>query len=346
MDPSPDRFAATPSQREGDRPRIIAVDPRDPDDAAIEEAVAVLLGGGLVAFPTETVYGLGADALDAKAVERVYAAKGRPAVNPLIVHVDTVERAKLLAERWPAAAEALSQAFWPGPLTLVLPKRATIPDIVTAGLGTVGLRLPAHAVAVALIRAVDRPLAAPSANRYTGVSPTRAEHVVRSLGDAVDLVLDAGPTDVGIESTVVRVGNDGVTLLRHGMITRAALESVVGPIRIAAGAVGEDAARASPGQSSRHYSPRAKVVLGPWAEAPRGGRTGVLLFATGDAPDAQFARRMPPEPDTYARELYAAFWDADAEGCDILIVEEPPDDPRWQAVRDRLARAAATSLPA
>ena len=322
-------------------PRVIRVDREQPDPVAISEAAEILARGGLVAFPTETVYGLGADALDAAAVRRIYDAKGRPSANPLIVHVDSVERARSLAREWPPKAQALADAFWPGPLTLVVAKRPKIPDEVTAGLDTVGLRQPSHPVAIALIRAADRPLAAPSANRYTGVSPTRAEHVLQSLGDAVDLVLDAGPTDVGIESTVVAVHGERATLLRYGMVSLAQLESVIGSVATAAGAVDDATPRPSPGLSVRHYSPRAEVVLSrSQALDGAGPHDGVLAFEGATTGLAKFVRRMPGNPGDFARLLYQAFWDADAAGCERLWVEEPPDDPEWRAVRDRLERAS------
>ena len=190
----------------------------------------MLRAGGLVAFPTETVYGLGADALDPAAVRRIYEAKGRPAFNPIIVHVASIEHARRLARQWPAHATRLAQRFWPGPLTLVVPKDVTVPDIVTAGLDAVGIRVPAHPVALALIRAADLPVAAPSANRFTQLSPTSADHVAQALGDRIDVLLDGGPAQVGIESTVVDLTGPMPRLLRPGMISIASLEEVVGPV--------------------------------------------------------------------------------------------------------------------
>jgi L-threonylcarbamoyladenylate synthase len=217
--------------------------------------------GGLVAFPTETVYGLGADALDPAAVRRIFEAKGRPAFNPVIVHVADIEHAKRLTRRWPATATRLANHFWPGPLTLVLPKDISVPDIVTAGLDAVGIRVPAHPVALALIRAADIPVAAPSANRFTQLSPTTADHVAQALGDRVDILLDSGPAQVGIESTVVDLTGAVPRLLRPGMLSRAQLEAVVGPLRQDDAEPSGDAPRLSPGQVERHYAPRAALEL-------------------------------------------------------------------------------------
>src|SRR6476619_3276599 len=218
----------------------------------------LIRAGKLVAFPTETVYGLGANALDADAVRRIFEVKGRPATSPLIVHVDSVDMARRVAAKWPETAELLARAYWPGPLTLVLPKNACIPDIVTAGLPTVGVRMPAHPVALDLIRAAGVPVAAPSANRFTELSPTTAEHVRRSLGDAVDCVLDGGPTPVGIESTVISLAG-APTLLRPGMIPREALEALIGPVQMAGAMEG---AHPSPGMHPRHYAPRTPLIMG------------------------------------------------------------------------------------
>src|ERR1700736_6193048 len=200
------------------------------DQAAIEHAAALIRAGKLVAFPTETVYGLGANALDAVAVERIFAAKGRPRTSPLIVHVDSVEMARSFAARWPEAAGKLAQRYWPGPLTLVVPKQPQIPAIVTAGLPTVGLRMPAHPIALALIRAAGVPVAAPSANRFTELSPTTADHVRLSLGSDIDYILDGGPCSVGIESTVLSLAGRRPILLRPGGISRTELEAIAGPV--------------------------------------------------------------------------------------------------------------------
>jgi L-threonylcarbamoyladenylate synthase len=291
-------------------------------------AAALIRAGKLVAFPTETVYGLGANALDAAAVERIFAAKGRPKTSPLIVHVDSIEMARGLAAAWPAAAETLARRYWPGPLTLVLPKRAEVPDIVTAGLPTVGLRMPAHPLALELIRAAGVPIAAPSANRFTELSPTAASHVPEALAD---YVLDGGPARVGIESTVVSlVGAPAgeAMLLRPGVIPLPDLEALIGPIRIA-GAVGEGA-HDSPGMHERHYRPRTPLVLFRAGESLPAGR-GVRA-------------EMPADPREYAAALYETLHRLDAEGLDWIAVDEPPDAPEWAGVRDRLRRAAGSSF--
>src|SRR6185503_11209015 len=240
--------------------RRIEVDPLRPDEAIIRDAAAALRRGELVAFPTETVYGLGANALDAGAVDRIYAAKGRPSYNPLIVHLARAEDAQAVVAAWPQAAETLARAFWPGPLTLVLPKRETVPDAVTAGLTSVGVRVPRHAVAHALLVAAEIPVAAPSANRSMQVSPTTGAHVEKSLADAQGLILDAGSTPVGIESTVVDLTGDTPTLLRPGTIPLPELEALVGPMLIATAHAGSEARR-SPGMLDKHYAPRARVLL-------------------------------------------------------------------------------------
>lgn len=322
----------------------LRVDPDDPHAAAgaaaLERAAGVLRAGGLVAFPTETVYGLGANALDDDAVRRVYDAKGRPPTNPMIVHVADADAARALAASWPEEAERLAARFWPGPLTLVVPKRPEIGDIVTAGLPNVGIRVPRHPVAQAVLRAAGVPVAAPSANRFTGVSPTTADHVADSLGDAVDLIVDGGPCDVGIESTVVSLV-DGFVVLRPGMISVEELREVVPQIRVRASFLAIDVAHPSPGLSHRHYAPRARLRIESYRGAPS-DRTAALLYASDAAPGAARVTRMPRDPEAYARRLYAELHAADAAGCDFIIVEPLPTEPAWSAIRDRLARAAAS----
>lgn len=324
--------------------RIVPVDASSPDPAAIEEAASILASGGIVAFPTETVYGLGANALDADAVARIYEAKGRPATNPLILHVARVEQARELAAHWPQTAQRLADSFWPGPLTMVLQKTDRVPDAVTAGLRTFAVRMPDHPVARALLRQCDFPVAAPSANRYTGVSPTRAEHVAMALGDRVPLVLDAGQTDVGIESTVVQVHDDHVTLLRPGMISAVDIENVAGvPLRRVAAIVREDEARPSPGQSARHYAPEGRVIVGPSEEIanlPRATRGLAVMFRERPLPrDVTFVQ-APEHPTEYAHDLYGWLHRADELGCVFIYFEEPPELPQWEGIRDRLLRAS------
>ena len=296
----------------------------------LTRAAELIRAGGLVAFPTETVYGLGANALDAAAVARIFAAKGRPRNSPLIVHVDSIEMARTLVREWPDAADKLARRYWPGPLTLVLPKRPSIPDIVTAGLATVGLRIPAHPIALALIRAAGVPIAAPSANPFTMLSPTTAEHVRESLGSAVDLVLDGGPTTVGIESTVLSLAGGQPLLLRPGVIPLPDIESLIGPVQVVDG-IEVSGAHASPGMHPRHYRPRTRLLLLPADADPPAGRGEWL----------RLGREMPADPSAYAAALYATLHRLDAAGLDWIAVEPPPDTPEWAGVRDRLKRAAA-----
>jgi L-threonylcarbamoyladenylate synthase len=331
--------------------KTIRLDPLHPDPAAIALAADVIRRGGLVAFPTETVYGLGANALDPEAVERIYATKGRPSFNPLIVHCGDLVSARALTDRWPAEAERLGQAFWPGPLTLVVSKQERVPAIVTAGLPTVALRVPSHAVAAALLSEAGLPIAAPSANRSTQLSPTRAEHVLKGLGEGVDLVLDAGVTPVGIESTVVDLSGREPLLLRPGMIDSAQLEEVLGRELMTPRPPAEGEARRSPGMLHRHYAPRARLVLlGPDGaehlsaevrKAKSAGRTvGALLLDIQSDAGIDFPIRMPFDAGGYAQSLYDTLYRLDDAGCQLVFVELVPDEPRWAGVRDRLTRAA------
>ena len=300
------------------------------------EAGRLIRSGRLVSFPTETVYGLGANALDAEAVRKIFEAKGRPSSSPLIVHVSSVEMARELATAWPETADRLVDRFWPGPLTLVLPKQPSIPDIVTAGLPTVGLRMPGHPAALRLIEAAGVPIAAPSANRFMQLSPTTAEHVRRNLGDRVDLVLDDGPAEVGIESTVLSLVTDPPTLFRPGVITRAEIEAVIGPV-VLPGAVPVEA-HPSPGLHRRHYSPRTRLLILKDQPLPAG--RGAWLFYTYPR-GAAVERAMPDKPRPFAARLYAVLHELDEEGLDWIAVEEPPDTADWAGVNDRLRRAAA-----
>src|SRR5262245_38161177 len=240
---------------------VLKVDPVDPDTTVIARAAEVLGAGGLVAFPTETVYGLGANALSSDAVSGIFVAKGRPANNPVIVHVASVAQAREIVDDWPATAAILADRFWPGPLTLVLPRKDRVPDVVTAGRGTVAVRVPTHPVALALIRAAGLPVAAPSANRSSELSPTRAAHVLKGLDGRIDLLLDAGPTPAGIESTVLDVSVSAPRLLRPGPIVVADLERMIGPILRAEATAPPDGPLPSPGMMARHYAPQTPLDL-------------------------------------------------------------------------------------
>jgi L-threonylcarbamoyladenylate synthase len=301
----------------------------------IERAARLIREGRLVAFPTETVYGLGANALDRAAVRRIFEVKGRPSTSPIIVHVDSLDMARRLVREWPESAEKLANRFWPGPLTLVLPRAPVIPDEVTAGLDTVGIRMPAHPIALALIRAAGVPIAAPSANPFTRLSPTTAEHVRQSLGDAVDMILDGGPTQVGIESTVLSLAG-APRLLRPGMILREQIEELIGPVEVS-GRIENGAPHPSPGMHPRHYSPKTRLLLVTDGALPAG--RGAYLWMRRPAPAARSVQ-MPAEAAAYAARLYETLHALDAEGWEWIAVEKPPEAPEWVPVLDRLRRAA------
>jgi L-threonylcarbamoyladenylate synthase len=311
-----------------------------PDAEGIGRAVALLRAESVVAFPTETVYGLGADAFSEKAIAEVYRLKNRPSWNPLIVHVASVGAARELAAEWPEAAGELAGRFWPGPLTLVV-RRATHLRKVGAGNDTIAIRIPAHEVALRLLEAAGLPLAAPSANRSEGISPTTAEHVVRSLPD-VPLVLDGGPAAWGIESTVLDLTTATPTLLRPGALSLRALRDVTGTIALPGAATADGSARPSPGMSRRHYAPRATVLLVEDVTAvDRAGLAepvGVLTYETADQPGAEI---LSADPREYAADLYAALHRLDDAGVATILVQAPPDAEDWLAIRDRLRRAAA-----
>jgi L-threonylcarbamoyladenylate synthase len=297
----------------------------------IEQAARIVREGGLVVFPTETVYGLGANALDAGAVRKIYALKGRPETSPLIVHVASIEQAKELAAEWLPEAERLARQYWPGPLTLVVPKKSTIPDEVTARLATVGLRMPRHPAALELLRTAGVPIAVPSANRFTQLSPTTAAHVREAFGTETPFLLDGGACEVGLESTVIAVTREGLEVLRPGMahVSDAAVAYT-----------NEDlgTAQRSPGQHRKHYSPKTRVILVSRGHLPKDGR-GAYLWLDYNAA-ATSRRRMPAKPEEYAAELYSTLHKLDGQGFDWIAVELPPDLPAWEAIRDRLVRAA------
>ena len=330
------------------------LDPERPEADILAAAGDVLRQGGLVAFPTETVYGLGANALDASAVGRIYAAKGRPAQNPIIVHVADLAQMARVAISVPAIVETLAAQFWPGPLTLVLPKHPLVPDIVTAGGPTIAVRVPNHPVALGLLQAAGVPVAAPSANRSQQLSPTRAEHVWQDLRGRIDLLLDGGPTPGGIESTVLDLTTNPPRLLRPGLLTGSELEAVVGPVQRSV-LVEEAQALPSPGMLKKHYSPRTPLALstssdGGWSQVQRlcqkGGRVGWLSFGPAprtiaESPAGLHPVPMPDTPTAYAARLYAVLHDLDKLGLTCIVVEMPPAREDWLAVRDRLQRAAS-----
>lgn len=311
-----------------------------PDAEGLRRAVEVLRADSVVAFPTETVYGLGANAFSAKAVGEIYRLKNRPSWNPLIVHVANVEAARALAEVWPDEANELAAQFWPGPLTLVLPRARHLTG-VGASNDTIAIRIPDHEVALRLLEASELPLAAPSANRSESISPTTAEHVVRSLPD-VPLVLDGGPASWGIESTVLDVTRGSPRLLRPGALGLRALRDVAGPIELPADGPADGVARPSPGMSRRHYAPRAAVILaGDVREVDRAGLAGPVGVLTYETADVEGAEILSGDPREYAADLYAALHRLDDAGVATILVQEPPRTEDWLAVRDRLTRAAA-----
>jgi len=337
----------------------ITVDPLHPNPAAIQRAVECLIRGGLVAFPTETVYGLGAHAFDPSAVRRIFEVKGRPPTDPLIVHLASFADAQTVAVDIPAVAEVLGRRFWPGPLTLLLPRSPSLPPEVSAGLDTVAVRVPSHPVAQALLQAAGLPIAAPSANLFGHASPTLARHVIDDLGGRVDLILDAGPTDWGVESTILDPLQSPPVLLRPGGISLAELESVLGPVRIAA--PGERVS-ASPGRQPRHYAPYARLILCP-GETPVEIAESVRSIARRERKEnhrigllvaSEVASRIEPS-DTpivlrdlgsigdlrmISRRLFACLRELESEGVDIILAHRMPGEGLGAALNDRLARAA------
>ena len=303
----------------------------------VRRAADILRAGGLVAFPTETVYGLGADASSEKAVARLYQVKRRPADHPVIVHFASQESAFQWARDIAPSAHQLGKRFWPGPLTLILKRSAKAQDFVTGGQDTVGVRVPSHPVAHELLKAFGNGIAAPSANRFGRVSPTTAAHVHEDLGKDVDLVLEGGASEVGIESTIVDLSTGSAVLLRPGHISKAELQEIV-PL----GEKHEASPRHS-GGLERHYAPRTPARLVPTfgldkAITEMNARVAVLAFSRPDERVA-FWLRMPRDPRAYAQKLYAALRELDAAGCEAILVEAPPDSAEWNAVRDRLTRA-------
>lgn len=318
---------------------------------AVERAADLLRAGEVVALPTETVYGLAANAFDPQAVERIFRIKGRPAHNPIIVHIVGIEMAKRCVAKWPVVADRLAQAFWPGPLTLVLERSELIPDIVTATGPTVGARWPSHPFIQAVIRRCGFPLAAPSANPSNELSPTNADHVQKKLGNHLRLIVDGGQSQVGIESTVLDLTTSPAKVLRPGIIHGPALSAVTG--ELAQPEASEGAILKSPGSLPKHYSPRAKMVIWSWTnDAELKNRISALnrpseavhVVAHTHIPSREgFARVsvIPHDAEAFARAIYAELHQSDEEGASLIIVEHPPATDEWHAVRDRLKRAAA-----
>lgn len=350
--------------------RIVQVDSQMPQEQAIKLAAELLRQGRLVAFPTESVYGLGANALDAAAVGRIFAAKGRPANNPIIVHVLGEHEARELVDCWPWEARRLTSEFWPGPLSLILPRSARVPDAVTAGGPTVALRAPNHPVAMALLAAASLPIAAPSANLATHVSPTRAEHVWSDLAGQIDMILDGGPTPGGLESTVIDLTGEP-RILRPGLITPAQIELVLGkapllPTSMTQAGVShpehgsglsqpavhslETTPLRSPGMLARHYAPSVPLEC----TEPGSGRRVQELVEQGlrvawltlgppndNIPGADVIV-MPLDAASYASRIYDVLRSLESTGVDRIVVETPPDDEAWLAIRDRLHRASTS----
>ncbi|HRP97127.1 MAG TPA: L-threonylcarbamoyladenylate synthase [Rhodocyclaceae bacterium] len=327
----------------------------EPTAEAIQRAADLLRAGELVALPTETVYGLGADALNPAAVARIFAAKNRPADHPLIVHLPGIDHLPHWAAAIPTDALALARAFWPGPLTLILKREACVPDVVTGGQDTVGLRVPNHPVALALLRAFDSGIAAPSANRFGRISPTTAAHVREELGERVAMVLDGGPCDVGIESTILDLSRDTPVILRPGAISADDIAAVIGRRPLLRGEASTVDQRAEPrvsGALAAHYAPTTPLRLVPAARlgetatalTGEGRRVAVLACTCSDPHDARLIwQAAPADPAAFAHDLYANLRRLDACGADVILAESVPETEQWQAIRDRLDRAATGS---
>jgi L-threonylcarbamoyladenylate synthase len=316
----------------------------DASPEQLDRAAAMLRGGGVVAFPTETVYGLGADAFDAAAVARIFEIKGRPAFDPLIVHVLDEAMLRRVVDSLPPAASELAARFWPGPLTLVLDKRPEVPEIVTAGLSTVAVRMPAHAVARALLERAGRPLAAPSANPFGYLSPTRAQHVARMLGDRVDLIVDGGPAGIGLESTIVRLGSRRSELLRRGAIEAKDIEAITGPLH--APDPQAETTPLSPGRLPQHYAPATPIRIVEFARVPPAERAGAAALAFDRAP-AGYAHVRVLSEKSELREAASRFFECLYELDDVrpmrIDAEPLTEVGLGAAMMERLRRAAASS---
>jgi len=330
---------------------VLTIDSPEKFRAAVIRATELLRAGQVVAVPTETVYGLAANALNPSAVARIFEVKGRPPHNPIIVHVASVPMARECVAMWPPLAEKLAAAFWPGPLTLVLPRAGTVPDVVTAGGATVGVRWPSHPFMQALIHSCGFPLAAPSANLSNRISPTTAAHVKRQLGARIPIIIDGGQAQVGIESTVLDVSGDPPRLLRPGMIHEQALLAVTGELGVA-GAEPTSILK-SPGLMKKHYAPRARLVIWDWHDErelrARAAQAGIplekiLVIAHTHIPSGEVFGRVsviPHDAEAFARAIYGELHSGDEAGAELIIVEALPSGVEWKAIADRLSRAAA-----
>lgn len=330
--------------------RVISIETPASFKEALTAAETCLRGGGVVAVPTETVYGLAANALDEKAVLEIYRAKGRPAQNPVIVHVAGLEMARFCVSQWAPEAGILAENFWPGPLTIVLPKSSAIPDAVTANGDTVGIRWPAHPFMQALIQACHFPIAAPSANPANRISPTHAEHVLNSLRGKIPLIIDAGPAHVGIESTVVQIVPEGWRVLRPGLVSLEQIQEMLGspPLNPE-----RTALHRSPGMLPRHYAPKAALLVMHWEDdldLEKQARVlgvpmeKIHLLCHGKVPRSSAFGRVaviPDDPEAYGRALYAELHRADKAEAELIVVEQVPEGGGWEAIRDRLSRASA-----
>lgn len=337
--------------------QVLPINPENPEADIIRQAADVLRKGGLVAFPTETVYGIGANALDAEAAQGIFNAKGRPAKNPLIVHIPHADAVQQVAQVWPEDAARLAERFWPGPMTLVLPKKPCVPATVTGGGQTIAVRVPAHPVAQALLQAVGLPIAAPSANRSSRLSPTEAKHVLRDLEGRIHMLLDGGPTPRGIESTVIDLSVSTPKLLRPGMISVEAIEQVLGKSVDLADKMpsSSDQPPRSPGMMERHYSPYTPLELTTSNDIGRqrieelnndGLRVGWVPLGSRDAfaPSAKvIVMPLPLDPVKYSQRFYATLHTLDLLSPARIVVTLPPNAPEWMAVRDRLLRASQAS---
>ncbi|MBG87520.1 MAG: threonylcarbamoyl-AMP synthase [Verrucomicrobiales bacterium] len=333
-------------------PEILPTHTPDLFRAAAEAAADRLIAGEVVALPTETVYGLAAHAFDPEVVAKIYEIKDRPAYNPIIVHVDGLVMARNCVKNWPESAQKLNEAFWPGPITFVLPRSEQIPDIVTAGGATVGIRWPGHPLMREVIKRCGFPLAAPSANPSNQLSPTNAEHVLKGLGSKLRLIVDGGQSQIGIESTVIDLTKSPAEILRPGLIHEESIEAVLGEDGVVIRSSDDADTVRSPGRLLTHYSPEAKLVISGWENEshlasqippeidPR--RTWVLAHTNVPLGlKGSHVCVVPHDPEAYARALYAELHRCDEEGAEFIIAESVPDTAEWRGIADRLARAAA-----